>query len=1178
MTGQIRTQPALRDSEAELRALLSAMPDVVIVFGKDGRYLRIAPTSPAPWQRPSADLLGRTLHETYSRTKADEFLGYIQEALTTHQPVHFEYALLTEDRVTWFAGVTSPITDDTVIWVGRDITDRKLADEQTGRRMNELEVLHEGGLALARALDEKHVGEQIIRILEQRMEWHHAAVRLVREGTEEVELVAFSRPHHRQGEADNDKQLAEAAISSIAEGMTGWVIKHGRSINSSNLSEDPRYHATFPGMHSGLYAPIWAAGRALGCIAVESDQLQAFDENDERLLITLAGQAAVAIENTRLYRAAIRAADRRSVLYAAGQEMVRVAQVPEQVYDAVRSAVSQLMPAEAFVITLLDEERALLHGVYLFDQGQRYPAIEIPFGEGIVGHVIASGETLYIPDDLESTVSGIPYGSKDPVRSILCVPLRVGGRVTGAVSTQSYRANAYDQEDIFLLEMLAAEAAIAIENTRLFEKTSQRAQQFESLFQVASEAALPAQAVDVLLGTIIDRALQLLHAGSGGIYLYDAAQNDLVMSLAQGIHLRPGIRLRLGEGAAGRVALTREPIIIDDYQHWDARSPRYEGVPIAAVLQVPMLYGGELIGVISVDEPAGSPRKYTQDDARLLSLLASTGAGAVYSARLFEKTRRHAQQLESINALGRALAETLDLKIIYERLARVALDLLPDSATLLLSLHDPERQRIIHAYGLQDGQPVDTAGSPPLPLSPPGAGAESKVIHTAQPLIVNDLQERHQGNRVDGEPVDAGGQTAQSALYVPMVADGKAIGVLQLQSRVGNRYTPGDAELLSLVANTAAVAIQNAALFTKLQQRVDQLSGLHAIDIAIGSTADLHMSLRIVLDNVLSLLNVDAAAILLVDQASLTLQPETRRGFRTAEIGGGAVRFGEGLAGRAALDRQLLVAQDAALEEDIVRAPLIKQEQFSTYAVAPLITKGQVRGVLEVYRRAPLLVTTEWQDLLDVLAGQAALAVDSGQMFAGLERANVDLTLAYDATIEGWSQALDLRDKETEGHTKRVTDLTLRLARRMELPPDSLIHVRRGALLHDIGKMGIPDGILLKNGPLTDSEWEIMRRHPQYAFDLLSRISYLHAALDIPYCHHEKWDGTGYPRRLKGEQIPLVARIFAVVDVYDALTSDRPYRLAWSKKKAIGHIREQAGSQFDPTIAEAFLNLIQEKS
>jgi PAS domain S-box-containing protein/putative nucleotidyltransferase with HDIG domain len=192
-----------------------------------------------------------------------------------------------------------------------------------------------------------------------------------------------------------------------------------------------------------------------------------------------------------------------------------------------------------------------------------------------------------------------------------------------------------------------------------------------------------------------------------------------------------------------------------------------------------------------------------------------------------------------------------------------------------------------------------------------------------------------------------------------------------------------------------------------------------------------------------------------------------------------------------------------------------------------------------------------------------------------LQTAHNNLQEAYERTIEGWVHALDLRDRETEGHTKRVTELTIKVARSLGFSDDDLIQIRRGALLHDMGKMAIPDEILQKPGPLNETEWREMRRHPIYAYEMLSPISYLHGALEIPFCHHERWDGSGYPRGLKGEEIPLVARLFAIVDVWDALRSDRPYRKRMPREEVIAYIKDNAGKLFDPKLVEVFLRVIE---
>jgi putative nucleotidyltransferase with HDIG domain len=213
-------------------------------------------------------------------------------------------------------------------------------------------------------------------------------------------------------------------------------------------------------------------------------------------------------------------------------------------------------------------------------------------------------------------------------------------------------------------------------------------------------------------------------------------------------------------------------------------------------------------------------------------------------------------------------------------------------------------------------------------------------------------------------------------------------------------------------------------------------------------------------------------------------------------------------------------------------------------------------------------------DFLNTLTSETAIAVDNAQLFRDLERSNLDLAVAYETTLEGWAKTLELRDRETEGHSQRVMDLTLRMSRRLGIPEEELIDVQRGALLHDIGKMGVPDSILLKEGPLNDDEWTIMRQHPVFARNMLSAIPFLERAMEIPYSHHEKWDGSGYPQGLKGEEIPLAARIFAVVDVWDALRSDRPYRKAWSDEEALEEIIRSSGSHFDPTVVKVFLDIV----
>ncbi len=363
----------------------------------------------------------------------------------------------------------------------------------------------------------------------------------------------------------------------------------------------------------------------------------------------------------------------------------------------------------------------------------------------------------------------------------------------------------------------------------------------------------------------------------------------------------------------------------------------------------------------------------------------------------------------------------------------------------------------------------------------------------------------------------------------------------------------------------------------EIEQQLFRIQSLRAIDLAILGTTDLNLALKTVLQETRDRLHVDVVSVMLLDSLGVMLDTKAQLGLYVPGHPHLRVRLGLGTLGVAALNRDMVAFPnfDEYVPDDL--AQWACEESLKALFIVPLVAKGRVVGVLNVGHRTPLDPPHDWIDFLAALAGQAAMAIDNGKSFLDLQRAHLDLALAYNTTIEGWSHALDLRDKETEGHSMRVTEMTIRLARQAGMSETEIVQIKRGALLHDIGKMGIPDAILLKPDRLTEEEWTIIRKHPVYAYEMLLPISYLRPALDIPYCHHEKWDGTGYPRGLKGDQIPLAARLFAVVDVWDALRSNRPYRPGWPEEKVLAHIQAQAGTHFDPYAVELFLKAVDEK-
>ncbi len=363
-----------------------------------------------------------------------------------------------------------------------------------------------------------------------------------------------------------------------------------------------------------------------------------------------------------------------------------------------------------------------------------------------------------------------------------------------------------------------------------------------------------------------------------------------------------------------------------------------------------------------------------------------------------------------------------------------------------------------------------------------------------------------------------------------------------------------------------------------LQERVERLTALREIDRAIIGSLDIDLTLGVMLDQVTTKLHVSAARILLFDDTEQVLRFGASKGLPSSGMRSFRARLGEGPGGTVARDREKLVIEGAAnVQHTFQGLHGSADNAIVSYVGVALVAKGQLQGVLEVFHDEPLPEGDDWHDFLDALAVQAAIALSNAKLFEDLERSNIELRLAYDTTIEGWSRALDLKDEETEGHSRRVTELAVQLAARLGLKGEELVHVRRGALLHDIGKMGVPDKILLKPGKLDPDEWEVMKRHTTLAYELLNGIRFLRPALAIPHSHHERWDGTGYPLGLKGRDIPIAARLFAVVDVYDALTSDRPYRQAWPQERALTYVKEQSGTHFDPGVVQVFLEMLEER-
>ncbi len=524
--------------------------------------------------------------------------------------------------------------------------------------------------------------------------------------------------------------------------------------------------------------------------------------------------------------------------------------------------------------------------------------------------------------------------------------------------------------------------------------------------------------------------------------------------------------------------------------------------------------------------------------------------------------QRRVDQLSTIHVVSQEIVKAgLDADRVYQAIHRAVGKLMPCEAFVISWLSESSNEIDVVYI-------IDKSGRLPPKRIESGSGISDYVLRSGKSLFINHYDpdnDIYQSIHY-GDP-----DSVRSVLAAPMHLGNRIIGMLSAQSYQTDAYEAEDLQLLELMSNYAAIALENARLYEQTSQSLHRLSALHTIDIAVASSLDLQVTLNIILDQTITLMGSDAADILLLNPYTQMLEYAYGRGFKTRSLEKSRIRLGQPLAGQAALERQTFTVTDISkVSASPTFMQTLSEENIIAYSASPMIAKGQVKGVLEIYHRITPRYGSDWKNFLETLAGQAAIAIDNASLFNEIQRSNVELTLAYDTTLEGWSRTLDLHNREIPGSTVKITEQAVQLARCMGISDEEIVRLHRGALLHDVGKVLIPAEILLKPGPLTAKEMLVMQKHPINACEILAKIQFLGSALDIPHYHHEKWDGSGYPDGLKGEQIPITVRIFAIIDVWDALTSDRTFRKAWSEEQALAYIREQSEKHFDPLVVDAF--------
>lgn len=533
-----------------------------------------------------------------------------------------------------------------------------------------------------------------------------------------------------------------------------------------------------------------------------------------------------------------------------------------------------------------------------------------------------------------------------------------------------------------------------------------------------------------------------------------------------------------------------------------------------------------------------------------------------------ERTKELQSQLEELQVLhdiSVKATDTFDEDVVIRRtINRLSETLFPERLSVMLL--DKEEKKLVLHESCRDAVQNEKVFSIPV-----GKGVTGRVALTGEPQLVPDVREVPY--YIEDNP------RMRSELCVPIKAGKEVLGVVNVDSPEVDGFTDSDLRFLTTMAGQLASAIDRIRWFDETKETLNRLNALHRIDQVISNSTELIPILNVFLKEIFIQLKMDAVSVLLYNQQNGTLDYIAGEGFQT--VNNPPLRSGieQGYLGETFQTQEILMAPDLDPNQfSNHHREVVEAEGFQSYVAVPLITKEEIKGVLEIYFREATKPKGDWIESLQVFADQVAMAIENINVLSDLQQANIDLHLTYNKTLEGWAKALELRDAETEGHSRRVSELTGVLGRKLGLDDRELVHLYWGSLLHDLGKLGIPDHILHKEEPLTTEERELVERHPDYGRKLLEEIDYLKPAIDILYHHHEKWDGSGYPQGLAKEQIPLKARIFAVVDVYDALSSDRPYRDAWPEEKVIQYIRDQAGKHFDPEIVDQFLSIVDGKT
>ncbi len=1130
ITERKQTEAALKDSESKYRNLVESSPDGIITLSKTGQVLSVNESFSKLTGFEKSDFVGKSFlkaptllkqdRDFFTRLVKDVFQGKIKGTIEFNWK-HANGEIRNGEAKASFLKVEDKIVG--IQGIIRDITERKKTETRLKETENRFRKLMENSPDAIQLLTTEgkieHVNDSYLKLF----------------GISDEILPEIIDKYNML----QDEQIIKLGLMPLVEkAFAGDVIKipptQYDATQTMKLLEFTNSEGKKPWLQSQIYPIKDENGNILNIVCVHED-------------ITEQKQSEIILK---------RRLDELHIL----QEISSICleNVDEhQIITQITKTIGNELYTDHFGVMLLDEEDNVLR-IHPSYQGlvPEDADFEIKLGEGVVGRVAKTNKPLRINDVTEEENYISP---KHCQASELCVPISVNSKVFGVINAESSKPDAFTSEDERLLITVADQLAVALQKSRLYHSEQKRRLEAEANREASSFLTMSLD-LDEVLDNILDSLRKVIDSDQASIHLFE---EDLVHVVAgkgfKNIDEVIGYKYSFENQLVLEIVNSKSPLVLEDtaldsrFQHYGPENPR-------AWMGIPLIERETVFGYISVEN--NIPGTFNQRDAKLVQIFANNAAAAIVKARLFEGEKKRRLEAEIQGEISTALTDTYNLKTFLEKVLRNLQRYLNyDSAGILLE--EDGHIRIVATLGFPEPDKINN-----LCISKDNQ-LYQEILKTKSVLILKDTEQDDRFEDIGAE-VDIRGW-----MGIPLIDQGVVYGYMSFDSKTPGKFTPEMGRLAQVLVNQTSSAIIKTKLFEETQLGLKRLEALHEIDRIITSSVELSFSIKQILQIVVSQLEIDAASLLLYDPKSLMFNTVNTVGLHNNSHNQNNHQVGIGPAAKVALERQIVVINNQDEFKNLFsNASSLIKEGFTAYAGVPLIAKGEIKGVLELFQRSSLQTNNEWKGFLQTLANQLAIAIDNSQMFENLQKSHMELTLSYDATIEGWAKTLELKDQETQGHSERVTLMTVKLARELGMSEEELIHVRRGAILHDVGKIGIPDKILQKPSQLTEDEMAVMREHPTLAYNVLSESVFLEKALDIPYSHHEKWDGTGYPRGIKEMEIPLAARVFAIIDVYDALRSNRPYRKAWSKRKTVKYINEQSGIHFDPRVVEVFLELV----